>query len=63
MPVRGRWNILREVPIFAHEPLPAEVAVNGVVASLHKLGADPELIAGRFGRDAGFRLSGTDARA
>jgi hypothetical protein len=50
----GRWNILCEVPIFAHEPLPAEVAVNGVVTSLCKLGADPELIAGRFVRTLDF---------
>jgi hypothetical protein len=36
------------VPIFAHAPISAEAAVDAVVASLQRLGADPARIAGRF---------------
>ncbi|AHC28017.1 MULTISPECIES: protoporphyrinogen/coproporphyrinogen oxidase [Mycobacteriaceae] len=50
----GRWNILCEVPIFAHSPASPEAAVDGVVASLRNLGADPDLIAGRFVKTLSF---------
>ncbi|MGU3499751.1 protoporphyrinogen/coproporphyrinogen oxidase [Mycobacterium sp. C31M] len=44
----GRWNILCEVPIFADSAVSAPDAVAGVVASLHRLGADPDQVVSRF---------------
>lgn len=44
----GRWNILCEVPVFAHDPISAADAVDGVRRSLQLLGADPARVAGRF---------------
>ncbi|MGW0160561.1 protoporphyrinogen/coproporphyrinogen oxidase [Mycobacterium sp. NPDC003323] len=44
----GRWNILCEVPVFADEPISADDAVESVVASLQRLGAEGAQVASRF---------------